>query len=175
MGSVLDQLGNNGPLYDMLRRLARARLASCPPGATFQPTELVHEAFVRLAEFEGRGNTLEVKDSAHLAAIAARTIRRVVIDSIRRRDVKGRALLVAAGREREPMDSFDALALNEAIEQLQERDSVAASVVELRFFGGMTMAQAAAALEITPSQAEREWRYARAWIGKKMGQETSTA
>ncbi len=172
MASVLDRLGDNSPLYETLRRLAHARLASCPPGATFQPTELVHEAFIRLAEFEGRGNVLELKDADHLAAIAATTIRRVVIDSIRRRDAKGRAMMIVAvggeSQQTSPMESFDALALNDAIEQLERSDPGAARIIELRFFGGLTMAQAADALNIPFAQADREWRYARAWIARRL-------
>jgi len=175
VASVLSQLGDDAPLYKTLRQLARARLACCPPGATFSPTELVHEAFIRLAEYEGRGNAVAINNSSHLAALAATTIRRVVIDSLRRRRVRSRALLIITGEAAGQPESLDAELLSETIDLLQRKDPTAASVVELRFFGGLTMLQIAGVLGLTISQVEREWRFARAWIGKQLDRETTAA
>lgn len=153
-------------VYDELRRLAATRLASEKPGQTLQATALVHEAYLRLV---GRGDEPRWENRRHFFAAAAEAMRRILIESARRkgRDRHG------GGRRRAEMD-LDALlqsgpdeeliALHEALNQFARHDPLKARLVELRFFGGLTLAEAAACLNFSPSTADRAWRYARAWL-----------
>jgi RNA polymerase sigma factor (TIGR02999 family) len=151
-------------VYDELRRLAAHRLASEHAGHTLQPTALVHEAYLRLVDvdhaqrFGGRG---------HFFAAAAEAMRRILVDSARRRHAQKRG----GGRVREDLDALaapepddDLLALDEALKTFAATDPVKARLVELRYFGGLTNDQAAEVLGISPSTADRHWSYARAWL-----------
>ncbi len=153
-------------VYDELRQLAGTRLAHETPGQTLQPTALVHEAYLRLVggdptrAFDGRG---------HFFAAAAEAMRRILIDRARQR---GR-LKRGGGRRRVPLE-FDALlaeppgddllALDEALTALAGEDPDAAALVRLRVFAGLTLGEAAEALGVSRSTAERDWTYARAWL-----------
>jgi RNA polymerase sigma factor (TIGR02999 family) len=156
-------------VYDELRRLAGAQMARERPGQTLDATALVHEAFLRLAgdpdqAFANRG---------HFFAAAAVAMRRILVESARR---KGRVKRGGGWRrEHAALDALDAgapaeelLNLHEALERFAAHDPVKARLVELRFFGGLTLAQAAACLNISPSTADRGWRYARAWLYNAM-------
>jgi RNA polymerase sigma factor (TIGR02999 family) len=153
-------------VYDELRRLAAQRLASERSDHTLQATALVHEAYVRLVDsdqpdhWDGRG---------HFFAAAAEAIRRILIDSARRKRRPkhggGRArvdLDEAAKVTRSPSD--DLLALDEALTKLAAEEPVKAELVKLRFFAGMTIPEAARVLGISHATAERYWTYARAWL-----------
>ena len=155
-------------VYDELRKLAGQRMASERPGQTLQATALVHEAYVRLMggdadagkEWDGRG---------HFFAAAAEAMRRILVDNARRKrrpkhggDRKRVDLDDVAGTTHAPGD--DLLALDEALSELAAREPVKARLVELRFFGGMTMPQAADVLGISVATAERFWTYARVWL-----------
>lgn len=154
-------------VYDELRRLAGAKLAGEKPGQTLQPTALVHEAFLRLGSdqrFSGRN---------HFFAAAAEAMRRILVEAARRkgRDKRGGGLR----REYPNLDDISAndldeeiLPLHESLEQLAFHDPVKAKLVELRFFGGLTLEQAADVLNISLSTADRGWRYARAWLYASM-------
>jgi RNA polymerase sigma factor (TIGR02999 family) len=155
-------------IYDELHRIAAARLAREPPGQTLQATALVHEAWLRLVgsseprRFQGRG---------HFLAAAATAMRRIVIDNARRRQAEKRG----GHWIRQPLDAIAApqadeelLALDEALQQLAEQDSLKARLVELRYFVGLTGDEAAEALGISPSAADRHWTYARAWLQTKV-------
>ena len=151
-------------VYEELRKLAAQRLTQEKPGQTLQPTALVHEAYLRLVDvdqaqrFDGRG---------HFFAAAAEAMRRILIDSARRRQSQKRG----GGWVRGDLDGVIApepddqlLALDEALERLALTDPLKAKLVELRYFGGLTSDEAAAALSISPSTADRHWTYARAWL-----------
>jgi len=153
-------------VYDELRKLAAARMAGERPGETLDATALVHEAYVRLVDsdqpdhWDGRG---------HFFAAAAEAIRRILIDSARRKRRPkhggGRArvdLDEAAKVTRSPSD--DLLALDEALTKLAAEEPVKAELVKLRFFAGMTIPEAARVLGISHATAERYWTYARAWL-----------
>jgi RNA polymerase sigma factor (TIGR02999 family) len=153
-------------VYDELRRLATQRLAQEKPGQTLQPTALVHEAYLRLV---GSGTPAQWDGCGHFFAAAALAMRRILVEQARRK----RSLKRGGGRQREPADldallvggpAQDVLALHEALEQLAAHDPVKAKLVEMRFFAGLTLDQAAECLGISPRTADRAWRYARAWL-----------
>ena len=156
-------------VYDELRRIAAYKMAQEAPGHTLQPTALVHEAWLRIlgdgqAQFDGRG---------HFFAAAAEVMRRILVDAARRRHSLKRG--GAAGREElqewhlqldVPPDHV--LAIDEALGQLGAVNPTAAELVKLRYFVGMTMEEAAAALDLPARSAGRLWAYARAWLRRKL-------
>jgi RNA polymerase sigma factor (TIGR02999 family) len=152
-------------VYDELRRLAGAQMAHERPGQTLDATALVHEAYLRLAGDQDQ----TFANRRHFFAAAAEAMRRILVEAARR---KGRAKH-GGGQRREhaDLDTLDAgapaeelLTLHEALERFAAHDPLKARLVELRFFGGLTLAQAAECLDISPSTADRAWRYARAWL-----------
>jgi RNA polymerase sigma factor (TIGR02999 family) len=153
-------------VYEELRRLAAQRLAQEKPGQTLQPTALVHEAYLRLV---GSGTPARWDGCGHFFAAAAEAMRRNLVEQSRRK----RSLRRGGGRQHEPADldallaggpAQDVLALHEALAQLAAHDPVKAKLVEMRFFAGLTLEQAAECLGIAPRTADRAWRYARAWL-----------
>lgn len=158
-------------LYQELRTLAAQRLAHEPPGHTLQATALVHEAYVRLvgdpdqpAQWQGR---------RHFFGAAAEAMRRILVDSARRRQrqKRGGELQRVEWSDRLAVATEvpdDLLALDEALERFAAIDPVSAELVKLRYFAGMTMAEAAAALELAPRTAERQWAFARAWLHRDL-------
>jgi RNA polymerase sigma factor (TIGR02999 family) len=160
-------------VYDQLRKLAAQKLAQEKPGQTLNATALVHEAYLRLVE-NAQDESAQASEPVwsnrrHFFAAAAEAMRRILVENARR---KGRAKH-GGGRRREHPDldalsagnpDHDLLALHDALEQLAAHDPVKAKLVELRFFAGLTLQQAAECLNISPSTADRAWRYARAWL-----------
>ena len=153
-------------VYEELRRLAAQRLAQEKPGQTLQPTALVHEAYLRLV---GSGTPVRWDGCGHFFAAAAEAMRRILVEQARRK----MSLKRGGGRRCEPADldalqaggpAQEVLALHEALEQLAAHDPVKAKLVEMRFFAGLTLEQAAECLGIAPRTADRAWRYARAWL-----------
>jgi RNA polymerase sigma factor (TIGR02999 family) len=153
-------------VYDELRRLARRRLAQERPGQTLQATALVNEVYIRLI---GSSEDPRWDSRGHFFAAAAEAMRRILVENARR---KGREKH-GGGRRRERADldalcddgsPHEILALHEALDEFALHDPLKAKLVELRFFGGLTLEQAAACLEISLSTADRAWRYARAWL-----------
>jgi RNA polymerase sigma factor (TIGR02999 family) len=154
-------------VYDDLRRLAANRLARERPGQTLQATALVNESYLRLV---GPAGDRPWESRGHFFAAVAQAMRRILVENARR---KGRAKH-GGGRRREQVD-LDALldvggspqqvmAVHEALEAFARHDPLKAKLVDLRFFAGLTLEQAAACLDISLSTAERAWRYARAWL-----------
>jgi RNA polymerase sigma factor (TIGR02999 family) len=153
-------------VYDELRRLAAQRMARESPGQTLQATALVHEAYMRLVggdpekPWDGRG---------HFFAAAAEAMRRILVESARRRHRlkrgghRGRVDLDDA-QPAAPETDDDLLALDEALEKLVAKDPVKAQLVQLRIFAGLTLAEAAEILRLSISTADRYWAYARAWL-----------
>ncbi len=152
-------------VYGELRRLAAAQMARERPGQTLDATALVHEAYLRMAV----GQAQSFANRRHFFAAAAEAMRRILVEAARRkgRDKHG------GGRKREPADldtlhaggpPEELLALHEALEVFAAHDPVKAKLVELRFFGGLTLEQAAECLDVSLSTADRAWRYARAWL-----------
>lgn len=151
-------------VYDELRKLAAPRLAAEAPGRPLQPTALVHEAYLRLV---GPAGEQCWENQGHFFAAAAEAMRRILIESARRR---GR-LRHGRGRRRVELADFptavpddDLLALDDALSRLASRDPGRAELVKLRFFAGLTVPQAAVALGISVATAERRWAFARTWL-----------
>ncbi len=150
-------------VYDELRQLAAQRLAQERPGQTLQATALVHEAYLRLVD----GDKVQRWDSrGHFFAAAAEAMRRILIDSARRRQADKRG----GGWQRHDLleaelavDSADA-----ALSRLAEREPVIARLVELRFFAGLTLEEAAECLGLSQRTAYRHWAYARAWLRREL-------
>ena len=156
-------------VYEELRKLAAHKMARESPGQTLQATALVHEAWLRL----GGDEQPDWKNRAHFFAAAAEAMRRILIDTARRKNY----LRHGGGVERVNLDGLDLaasmddeqlLALNEALDHLAEHDAEKAKVVKLRFFAGLTNAQAAQALGVSEPTVKRHWAYARAWLFREM-------
>lgn len=156
-------------VYDELRQLAGRYLRGERPNHTLQPTSLVNEAFLRLLG----GSPVRPNDRVHFFALAARTMRQVLVDHARRRaagkrieadnvdDLERIAVVV-------PGDSVELLALNQALERLAELDARQAQVVELRHFGGLENSEIAEVLGISLATVERDWRVARLWLHREL-------
>jgi RNA polymerase sigma factor (TIGR02999 family) len=157
-------------VYDELRRLAAARLADEKAGHTLQPTALVHEAYLRLVgdqpqrDWNGRG---------HFFGAAAEAMRRILVESARRKGRQrhggGRRRVdlddVAAGND-DPDDNL--LDVDAALTRLEAADPLAARLVKLRYFAGLSMAEAATALGLPLRTAERNWTFARTWLHREL-------
>ena len=164
-------------VYDELRKLAARKLAHEKPGQTLEATALVHEAYLRLVDTErdrhwnGRG---------HYFAAAAEAMRRILVDQARTK----LSLRRGGNLERQHLDeqeiavpepAVDLLAVHDALERFQSVDAVAAQIVKLRYFAGLTIPQAAEALGISTSTADRSWAYARAWLHAALKQDAAGA
>jgi RNA polymerase sigma factor (TIGR02999 family) len=157
-------------LYDELRRLAAQRLTHEKPGQTLEATALVHEAYVRLVKAE---ESQHWKSRGHFFGAAAEAMRRIMVESARRR----KALRRGGDWQRQDIDliepavpalSDDHLALSEALDKLAEKDHAKAELVKLRYFAGLTIEQAAEVLDISVATANRRWNYARAWLHREI-------
>ena len=156
-------------VYEDLRRVAAAYLSRERQGHTLQPTALVHEAYCRLVDAEG----LDFADRHHFYAVAARAMRRILVDHARRRNAAkrgGGAGKVPLDRLPELPDERDAwlAALDQVLADLERLDSRQAKVVELRFFGGLTIDETAATLGVFHATVERDWKMARAWLAREL-------
>ena len=152
-----------------LRRLAKAYMARERPGHTLQATALVNEAFIRLID---TGN-VAWNDRAHFLGIAARLMRRVLIDHARARGMKKRgaaAYLVPLDDDMAiaPAANLDVLALDAALEALSRIDERKSRVIEMRFFGGMTVEETAEVLHVSTDTVKRDWRMAKLWLLKEL-------
>jgi len=155
-------------VYEELRRIADRALGRERPGHTLQATALIHEAYLRLVD----QHTPHFQNRAHFFAIASQIVRRILVDHARRRaSVKrgggGTSVLldmdVAADAP-----SVDALALDEVLTRLTHLDAQQARIVELRFFGGLTVEETADVLGISPRTVKRDWSMARAWLRREL-------
>jgi RNA polymerase sigma factor (TIGR02999 family) len=174
----VEPLGNEGAkspgdllpeVYGELRRLAAAKLAQEAPGHTLQATALVHEVWLRLAQ----RRKPEFNNRQHFLAAAAAAMRRILIDNARRK----RALRRGGGEKPVSLMDWQAataekpdqlLALDEALERLAAHDPSKADLVQLRFFGGLTLEEAAEVQEVSLPTAKRHWAYARAWLFREL-------
>ena len=157
-------------VYDELRKLAVQKIAQEKPGQTLQATALVHEAYLRLVGDQ------QFSNRRHFFAAAAEAMRRILVDSARRKS------RLKHGREHQRVDfdsgrlvseapSLDLLALDEALSRLAATEPAKAELVKLRFFAGLTMPEAAAALDISLATAERYWTFAKSWLYAEMADE----
>ena len=161
-------------VYEELRKLAAYRMAQEQPGQTLQPTALVHEAWLRLA---GDGN-VQFEGRRHFFAAAAEAMRRILIDRARQK----RSLKRGAGAERVSLDDLQlaiaaddetVLRVDEALTKLTKEDPDSAQFIKLRFFAGMTNAEAAQALGISERTARRHWSFARVWLFREIRKQSS--
>lgn len=165
-----EALGELYPLvYEDLLRVARAQLARERPEHTLNTTALVHESYLRLAG----SKTIDAEGRAHFLSIAARAMRRILVDHARRRGAQKRG----GGIAPEPITSSlqvaverspELLALDDALERLERLDARQARVVECRVFGGMTVEETAKSLQVSPATVKRDWTLARAWLNRQM-------
>ena len=162
-------------VYEELRRLAARKIAQERPGQTLQATALVHEAYVRLVN-EPVSGTAPAKEAAlrwdsrgHFFAAAAEAMRRILIENARRK----RRLKHGGEQKRVELEEHDLagpepddnlLAMDEALCELEREEPVKAELVKLRYFAGLTLEEAAAAMDISRATAARYWTYARAWL-----------
>ncbi|HVE55522.1 MAG TPA: sigma-70 family RNA polymerase sigma factor [Pyrinomonadaceae bacterium] len=157
-------------VYDEMRRLAASYLRQQRSDHTLQPTALVHEAYLKLIDV----SQVDWQDRAHFFAVAAQTMRHILVDHARAvaADKRGGgaqkiALDEAVSFSNQPQD-IDLLALDEALQRLAEQDEQQSRIVELRFFGGLTVEETAEVLRISPATVKREWSTARAWLFRQM-------
>jgi RNA polymerase sigma factor (TIGR02999 family) len=155
-------------VYDDLRRLAASYLQNERNAQTLQATALVHEAYLRLVDWEN----VSWQSRAHFFAVAAQVMRRVLVDHARAKGAQKRdfghkialddAVSFAAERE------FDLLALEEALLSLEKIDARQARIVELRFFGGLSLEETALVMKISETTVKREWAFAKAWFQREL-------
>lgn len=155
-------------VYDELRRVARAHLRA-ERNPSLQPTALVHELYLRLVDRD----RMTIRDRTHFFALAARVMRQVLVDHARRRlaHKRGGAVTIVGletGMEPARTPGVDVLVIDEALDQLMSVDERLCRVVELRFFGGLNIEEAAEALEVSPATVERDWAMAKAWLFQRL-------
>ena len=160
-------------VYGELRRLARLRMSRERPDHTLQVTALVHEAYLRLVD----ARDVDWQDRAHFFAISAQMMRRILVDAARARHFQKRegvackvpleeGLMITA----EPGPEF--VALDDALKCLAALDPRKSQIVELRFFGGLTVEETAEALQVSPRTVMREWSLAQAWLYRELSRDT---
>ena len=156
-------------VYEELRRLARLQMRDQAAGHTLQPTALVHEAYARLV-----GLKLDWQDRTHFLSMAARTMRRVLVDHARaKRAAKrgaGAVQVTLQDFHAAPFPSFDLLAVDEALGSLGRDHERAARAIELCYFGGLSGREIAEALKISAATAERDLRFARSWLKRELSE-----
>lgn len=157
-------------LYDDLRRQAHARMRQEGPGHVLETTGLVHEVFVRLA-----GADVNWQDRRHFLAVAARAMRRVLVDLARAGAYQKRGggathVPLESDLARTDARSLDLVALDRALETLATFDARKAQVIELRFFGGLTVEETAGIVGVSVDTVHRDWRLARTWLLKELSE-----
>jgi RNA polymerase sigma factor (TIGR02999 family) len=174
---ILDAIGAGEPqaaeellplVYEELRRLAAVKMAREAPGQTLQPTALVHEAWLRLA---GVGQPWHSRE--HFFRAAAEAMRRILVDRARQRaaDKRGQSPQHTELSDSQMQDfspDEQILAVHEALDQFARRDPVSAELVKLRYFVGLSMAEAAASLGLPLRTVERQWSFAKAWLRQEI-------
>lgn len=162
-------------VYDELRSLAGRYLRRESADHSFQPTELVHEAFLRLSQ----GAEIDVNGRTHFYAIGARAMRRILVDHARakRREKRGggrRKLSLEEGLTLTANDDEDVLLVEDLLEELREQDERLAQIVELRFYGNLTVPEVATAMDMSTRWVEKQWTLIKAWArGRRDGDATA--
>jgi RNA polymerase sigma factor (TIGR02999 family) len=156
-------------VYGELRRVARSHLRREHPGHTLQATALVHEVYVRLVD----ANRMTLNDRTHFFAVAATLMRQILVDHARRKraDKRGGGVTIVRLDDVSIVSqtsTVDVLALDQALDALSSRDARQCRVVELRFFAGLSINEAAEALGVSAATVEREWAMAKAWLYQRL-------
>lgn len=163
-------------IYDELRRMAKHYMQGQRPGQTLQTTALVHEAYLRLID----AKSTDWRDRAHFFAVSAQIMRRILIDAARARGAQKRG----GCKPNKPLNldeipalpsdrSGDLLALEDAMAELERMDARKVKVVELRFFGGLSVEETAEVLKVSPQTVMRDWRLARVWLGREIARDSA--
>lgn len=162
-------------VYDELRSVSRGLMTRENPGHTLQPTVLVHEAFLRLSQ----ESSSRFNDETHFKAVAATIMRRILIDHARKRSASkrgGRRPVhlnnIETGNDQDGLLPEEILALDDALHTLESHNPRQARVVELRYFGGLTFEQTARAIGVSTNTAKNDWRFARAWLQRRLDGES---
>ena len=155
-------------VYDELRRLARRYMQRERPGHSLQATALVNEAYLRLVDYKG----MQWQNRAHFLAVAAQLMRRILVEHARRRNLKRgggvpRVSLEEASRVGGNLPA-DLIALDDAMEAMARLDPRKVQVVEMRFFGGLSVEETAAVLKVSPVTVMRDWSTAKAWLYREL-------
>ena len=164
-------------VYERLRRMARSYMRTERPGHTLQATALVNEAFLRLVDT----SSVDWTDRAHFFAVCARVMRRILVDAARSRaaikrggqaDRVEHSTAINLDQLPNPASALSAqvCALDEALDVLAQIDPRRAHVIELRFFGGLSVEETARVLQVSPQTVMREWKLARAWLARELSQ-----
>jgi RNA polymerase sigma factor (TIGR02999 family) len=157
-------------VYDELRHIARMHMRRERAGLTLQATALANEAYLRLVD----AKKMHWRDRAHFFAMASRVMRRVLVDAARARHAEKRGgaspkvTLVEALAVPSPENTVDLVALDEALESLAAANPRKAQIVELRYFGGLTVEETAAVLKISTDTVARDWRFAKSWLKREL-------
>ena len=159
-------------VYDELRKMARRHMSGQPVGHTFQTTELIHEAYMKLAGQKEQN----FKNRSHFFGVAAKAMRHILVDYARSKSRKKRGgwqekITLTEGLNKSEDRSEDIVALDEALNRLAELENRKANVVELKYFGGMTFNEIAEALKISVKTAQRDWRLARMWLLRELAEQ----
>lgn len=156
-------------VYDELRQMARRSLRREAPNHSFQTTDLIHEAYLKLAKHEGQS----WQNRSHFFGVAAKAMRHILVDYARSKQSEKRG----GGRQRVPLAdgialgpdrSLELVALDDALKTLESLDPRKSQVVELKFFGGLTNEQMAEVLKISTETVKRDWRFARNWLLREL-------
>jgi len=156
-------------IYEELRRLAHQHMRRENPGHMLQTTALVHETYLRLID----QSQLHFKNRAHFVGMAARLMRQILVDDARRRKGVKRGgdltrVPISEIANLAQQQAVNLLTLDEALNMLAEKDSRQSEIVELRFFGGLSIEETAEVLNVSPGTVMRDWTFARAWLQKEM-------
>lgn len=162
-------------VYNELHRLAHRYMAGEQPGQTLQTTALVHEVYLRLVD----ANDIDWQNRAHFFGLCARLMRRILIDFARSRNYQKRGghfphIELEEAATVSAVVGSELLAVDEALKQLAVVDARKSEVVELRFFGGLTVEETATALRVSQETVMRDWKLAKAWLLRELGHEAST-
>jgi len=158
-------------VYGELRKLAHSYLQNERSDHTLQATALVHEAYIRLVDWE----KVSWQNRAHFFAVAAQVMRKILVDHAREKSAKKRdmghklSLDEAISVPKQGQREVDLIALDDALEKLAKFDEVQSRIVELRFFGGLTIEETAHTLGISPATVKREWTIAKTWLFRELG------
>jgi RNA polymerase sigma factor (TIGR02999 family) len=156
-------------VYDELRRLAASYMRRERPGQTLQATALVHDAYIRLMQ----DSKLSWQNRSHFFGIAARSMRQILVERARARHAAKRGgsrirVTLDAGLLASEVPAIDLKALDEALTRLEALDAELAQVVEVRFFGGLSIEEAAETLDVSPATVKRRWTVAKAWLAREL-------
>ena len=160
-------------VYDELRRLAAVRIAHESPGNSMTPTDLVHEVYLKLVP-DSKEQPKEYSNRRHFYSVAATAMQHIIIDRARarkrqKRGGNGLRMTLEVLDLASPPPNEDVLSLNEALKKLAAKYPDSAEIVRLKFFGGMSIEEAAVACNVSRAEAYRQWQFARAWLVCEMG------